>query len=171
MDGAKRRVKIIEMLEKGNTPLSGTVLAAEFGVSRQVIVQDIALLRAIDKNIISTNKGYLLYNKHQEFCKCILHVKHSNEQMREELNCIVDAGGRILDVIVEHEVYGLIAVDLIINSRKDVEEFMKKITENKAKPLKELTCDEHFHTVEADNKHILAEIKRSLKEKGFLLDF
>ena len=171
MDGAKRREKIIEMLEGGDVPVTGTALAAQFGVSRQVIVQDIALLRAIDKNIISTNKGYVLYSRHQQSSKGILHVKHNDAQMREELNAIVDAGGRILDVFVEHEVYGLIAVDLIINSRRDVDEFMKRITENRAKPLKELTCDEHFHTIEADNEQVLEDIKRNLKERGFLLDF
>lgn len=172
MDGAQRRDCILKKLQSGREPVSGTALAKEFDVSRQVIVQDIALLRATNKNILSTNKGYILYGESSRTtCKQIIAVKHSNEQMKDELYSIVDAGARVLDVIVEHEVYGQIAADLMITSRKDVDEFMGRIFNVKAKPLKELTRDEHYHTIEADTEEVLDAAVKGLKEKGYLLDF
>ena len=129
MDGDKRRKEIMELLNTEKDPLSGTSLAKRLGVSRQVIVQDIALLRATNKNILSTNRGYILYGKQEDkmTCKRVVAVKHTDEQMRDELYCIVDAGAKVLDVIVEHELYGQISVDLFINSRRDVDEFMEKL--------------------------------------------
>lgn len=172
MDGAQRREKILELLRTGREPISGTALAKKFGVSRQVIVQDIALLRATNKNILSTNKGYLLYGEQSQSSeRRIIAVKHTDEQMRDELYTIVDAGARVLDVIVEHEVYGQIAVDLLIASRKDVDEFLKHIFSVKAKPLKELTRDEHYHTLEARTEDALNKVEKELREKGYLLDF
>lgn len=172
MDGEQRRKEIIRLLETGSEPVSGAALAKRFGISRQVIVQDIALLRATDKNILSTNKGYMIYGEHhRDKCKRIVAVKHTDEQMQDELYTLVDAGARVLDVVVEHEVYGQIAADLMIASRRDVDEFIAKISANKAKPLKELTCDAHFHTLEAGNEAILDEAEKRLKEKGYLLDF
>lgn len=171
MDGAQRRQKIIELLETGEEPYSGTSLAKIFGVSRQVIVQDIALLRATDKNILSTNKGYVIFGqKEKENCKRIIFVKHTDGQMKDEMYTVVDAGARIVDVIVEHEVYGQIAADLMIASRKDVDDFINRIFAVKGKPLKELTGDEHYHTIEAADEEILDEVQRRLKEKGYLFD-
>ena len=156
MDGEQRRKEIIKLLETGIEPVSGASLAKRFGVSRQVIVQDIALLRATDKNILSTNKGYLIYGQqHKSKCKRIVAVKHTDAQMRDELYALVDAGARVLDVVVEHDVYGQIAADLMIASRRDVDEFIAKIFANKAKPLKELTHDAHFHTLEAENLSLI----------------
>lgn len=170
MDGERRREIILEMLCTGSEPLSGTALAKKLGVSRQVIVQDIALLRATNKNILSTNKGYVMYGKQEGVLnyKKVLAVKHNDGQMREELYTIVDAGAKVLDVIIEHEVYGQLSADLLINSRKDVDEFMEKILSDTAKPLKELTGDVHYHTIEADREEILAEVEEQLREKGYL---
>ncbi|MDO4345287.1 MAG: transcription repressor NadR [Eubacteriales bacterium] len=172
MEGSLRRQKILEMLEQGEAPVSGAALAGIFGVSRQVIVQDIALLRATDKNILSTNKGYVVYGKKKPGrCRRILPVKHTDEQMQDELYTIVDAGAEVLDVVVEHDVYGQIAVDLMISSRRDVDEFIHKIFANPAKPLKELTGDAHYHTIEAGSEAALDEVEKNLKEKGYLIDF
>ena len=73
-DGATRRIELMNRLKQENRPLSGAELAKEFGVSRQVIVQDIALLRATNRNILSTNKGYVLYDPEhgQNLCRRIL---------------------------------------------------------------------------------------------------
>ena len=143
MDGDKRRKEIMELLNTEKDPLSGTSLAKRLGVSRQVIVQDIALLRATNKNILSTNRGYILYGKQGDrmTCKRVVAVKHTDEQMRDELYCIVDAGAKVLDVIIEHEVYGQISVDLFINSRRDVDEFMEKLLANTARPLNSFSYD------------------------------
>lgn len=170
-DGAGRRKKIEEILAKEDNPISATALAKEFGVSRQVIVQDIALLRATNRDILSTNKGYVLLGKQQHAkYRRILPVKHTDEQMREELYCIVDAGAKVLDVIIEHGVYGQISADLMIFSRRDVDEFIRKIFVDTTKPLKELTGDEHFHTIEAESEEVLDEVEAVLRKKGYLLE-
>lgn len=170
MDGERRREIIMELLNTCSEPMSGTSLAGKLGVSRQIIVQDIALLRATNKNILSTNKGYILYGRDDgaKTVKRVLAVKHTDDEMREELYSIVDAGARVLDVIVEHDVYGQIAVDLMIGSRKDVDEFMDKIVSDKAKPLKELTGNIHYHTIEAEKEEILDAAENSLREKNIM---
>ncbi len=169
MEGKKRREKLIELLTLSKEPMSGSELAKTLGVSRQIIVQDIALLRATNKNILSTNKGYLLFvQEPQKFNRCFL-VKHTTEQIEEELCVIVDNGGKVLDVIVMHDIYGQIEADLLINNRQDVYDFVKKVQEKKTTPLKELTDGVHLHTVEADSEEILDRIEKELKERNFLL--
>ena len=169
MEGDVRREKIIDILEKSSRPVSGTELSELLGVSRQIIVQDIALLRAINKSILSTNKGYILYHESRFKCKRSFHVFHDDSQIEDELNTIVDNNGKVLDVVVEHDIYGQITVDLIICSRRDVREFVEKIRNNKTKPLKELTGGVHYHTVEADTEADLDIIEEELKKKGYLI--
>ena len=171
MDGELRREKILQILLNSEQPISGTELAKKLGVSRQIIVQDIALLRAVNKNILSTNKGYLLFLDQQEngkFKKSIK-VQHSESEILDELFTIVDFGGRVLDVVVEHPIYGQIMVDLIINSRTDAEKFMCQVKENRTKPLNELTKGIHYHTIVADSEEELEVIEQKLLEKGYLI--
>ncbi len=173
MDGEKRRAEIIKILEEkqnDKAPVAGTELAKQLGVSRQVIVQDIALLRAVNKNILSTNKGYLLFAEKIEdaACKRFYKVKHSAEGMQQELYTIVDCGGRILDVEVDHPIYGQIMADLIINNRQDVDNFVREVRVFGTKPLSSLTEDVHYHTVEADSEEILDTIEKTLERLGFL---
>lgn len=171
MEGDARRKKILEILYNEGTPVSGTELAGRLGVSRQVIVQDIALLRAVNKNILSTNKGYILFVEKTSINrkKRTYKVKHKDEEILDELNTIVDFGGRILDVVVEHDIYGQISVDLIVNSRADAEAFVKSVAKYKTKPLNDLTHGLHFHTVEADSEEILDKIENELNKKGYLI--
>lgn len=170
MEGATRREKLIEILEQSKEPISGTELAKRLHVSRQVIVQDIALLRAVNKNILSTTKGYIIYvRENKKVNRCFL-MKHEPEKMEDELNCIVDLGGKVLDVIVTHSIYGEIKADLIINSRQDIKDFVKKIDEDNTRPLSTLTENIHLHTIEADSETILDRIEEALKEKGYLLE-
>lgn len=170
MTGEERRTKIIEILHSGEEPVSGAELAKQLNVSRQVIVQDIALLRAVNRNIISTTKGYLLYYQEtQKVNRCFL-VRHTDDQIEEELCMIVDHGGTVLDVIVMHEIYGEISTGLVIKNRKDVYDFIEKLRTHKTVPLKELTGDVHLHTVEADSEEILDSIERKLKEKNYLIE-
>ena len=171
MDGDRRRIEILKQLQSSEQAISGAGLAEKLGVSRQVIVQDIALLRAINKNILSTNKGYVLFheNKQNNKWKRSFKVKHQEDGILEELFLVVDLGGRFLDVVVEHPIYGQITVDLIINNRKDAEKFVEQIKTNKTKPLNELTGGVHYHTIEADCEEVLDEIERELSQKGYLL--
>ena len=170
MEGKKRREKLISLLQQADAPVSGTDLAKLLGVSRQVIVQDIALLRAVDKNILSTNKGYVLYVPEPENgrVKRSFAVSHNKEQIQDELYTIVDYGGKVLDVVVEHDIYGQIMVDLILCNRLDVDEFVERIKTSKSRPLKVLTDGEHWHTVEADSEKVLDKIEGKLREKGYL---
>lgn len=170
MEGGLRREKIIEILKKSTAPVSGSGLADKLNVSRQVIVQDIALLRATNKNILSTNKGYILYHDNMEKFTRTFHVCHGDNQIEDELNTIVDNSGRVLDVVVEHEIYGQITVDLIINSRRDVKDFIERLQKSSsAKPLKELTNGEHYHTVEADSEEDLDIVESELRKKKYLI--
>lgn len=168
MEGSERREKLLTLLKTSTEPLSGTALAKEFSVSRQVIVQDIALLRATNKNILSTAKGYLLYYQENQKVNRCFSVKHTTAQIADELNTIVDHGGKVLDVIVSHPIYGTISADLIIVNRKDVTDFVHKVQAKQTVPLKELTNDRHLHTVEADSEEVLDEIEAALRKKGYL---
>ena len=170
MEGEMRREQLVQLLKQASAPVSGTDLAKRLGVSRQVIVQDIALLRAVNKNILSTNKGYILYAPETSIgrVKRNYAVSHTKEEIRDELYTIVDCGGKVLDVVVEHDIYGQITADLILCNRLDVDEFVERIENSKSRPLKVLTDGEHWHTVEADSERMLDKIEEELKKKGYL---
>ena len=170
MTGEERRRKIIEILMSSDAPVSGMELSKMLNVSRQVIVQDVALLRAVNRNIIPTTKGYVLYYQEaQKVNRCFL-VKHTDEQIEEELCIIVDNGGKVLDVIVMHDIYGEISTGLIIKNRQDVYDFIEKLKGHKTLTLKELTGGIHLHTVEADSEKILDSIEKKLREKNYLVE-
>ncbi|MCD8330795.1 MAG: DNA-binding transcriptional regulator, partial [Lachnospiraceae bacterium] len=129
---------------------------------------DIALLRTAGYDILSTRRGYIL--QEGASCRRVFHVTHDDLHTEDELNIFVDAGGRVLDVFVEHDVYGLIRGELNISSRRQVREFMENLKTGKAVPLKALTCDEHWHTVIADSEETLDFIQGELAQRGYLLD-
>ena len=161
-----RRENLLKLLYENHRPISGENLAKNFDVTRQVIVQDIAILRASGKDIISTNRGYYL---NEERTQKVFKVKHSDRDIRKELNSIVDLGGTIKDVIVHHKVYGRIKKDLNCSSRRDVKIFLDKMNKEKSKPLDVLTGGIHYHTVVAENSEVIEEIEVVLKELGFLI--
>lgn len=171
-DGKERRDKILQCLAHTRVPLSGAELAKQFGVSRQVIVQDIALLRAGNRDILSTNKGYLLFKSiaDESLVRAVVMVKHSTVQVYEEFAAIVELGGRVLDVCVDHDYYGQIRIDLLIQDLKDAEEFVRKMKDSSSQPLKCLTGDVHYHTIAAPSEKVLTLIRRELQERGFLLE-
>ena len=171
MTGEERRNHILQMLKEQASPLSGTALANEFHVSRQVIVQDIALMRAESHDILSTNRGYI-YRREDHIPSQpmrVFFVRHTGEQVLEEFMTIIDLGGKILDVVVEHEIYGQIRVDLLIENSQDAREFYEKMNHSKDLPLMALTGDCHYHTVAAPSEKLLDLIKQELDNKGYLL--
>ena len=168
MTGTERRKKIIEMMRNSSNPMSGTTLAEKTGVSRQVVVQDIALLRSEGNLISATTKGYILENTGKNIR--LFKVCHDNERTEEELNMIVDMGGIILDVVVNHKVYGKLSAPLKIKSRRDVQKFMERLNTGKSTPLLNITSGYHFHHVYAENDEILDEIEEMLREKDFLCE-
>ncbi len=168
MEGTKRREQLMKILGEQTEPISGGELSRLLGVSRQVIVQDITLLRATGINIFSTTKGYLILHSDEPRVKRIFKVKHTTDQIEDELCTFVDNGGKILDVVVNHEIYGDIATALTIRNRQDVYDFVKKVQEKKIVPLKDLTDGIHQHTVVAETEETLDRIERALKTKGYL---
>lgn len=168
MSGVLRRSKLLEIIKSSNQSISATALAKQLGVSRQVIVSDIALLRAADHNITSTNRGYIMHPETSKKASRIFKVNHSNKQIADELNTIVDFGGKAVNVIVNHMIYGTITADLLISSRKDVQDFINELSSNQTRPLKELTNGVHSHTVCADSEELLDIIEEKLREKGYL---
>lgn len=168
MEGTKRRELLVNILNEQTEPVSGGELSKLLGVSRQVIVQDITLLRATGLNIFSTTKGYLIYHSEEPRAKRIFKVRHTTDQIEDELCTFVDNGGKILDVVVNHEIYGDIATALTIRNRQDVYDFVNKVREKKIIPLKDLTDGVHQHTVVADSEETLQRIEKALMEKGYL---
>ena len=61
MNTAQRRTEILKLLQQEEKPVAARAMASQFGVSRQVIVQDIALIRAEGNDVISTNRARSLY--------------------------------------------------------------------------------------------------------------
>ena len=166
MNGEKRRENIIMQLNESELPLSGLQLAKIFNVSRQVIVQDIALLRAEKYDVLSTNLGYML----RKSCKPqrVFFVAHDDQSILDELYTIVDLGGIIIDVQIQHKVYGDFSAQLNIKSRKDAEKLVQNISLGTSIPLKNLTKDVHGHLVQADSKEDLDLIESELRKKGYL---
>lgn len=162
-----RKEKIIEEIKKSDKPISASTLAKKLGVSRQIIVGDVALIRASGTNIIATPRGYILDFKQQNQTYTIA-VNHSQEQMADELYTIVDLGGCAIDVIVDHPVYGQLTGKLHLSSRYDVDQFIKKVNNNQAKPLSQLTDGLHLHTIQCPNEDTYQRIVSALDEKGYL---
>lgn len=171
-DGNSRRKLIMDLLSKQSIPVSGTELAKKFHVSRQVIVQDIALLRAENQPVLSTNKGYVLFSSsggnHQP--RAHIYVSHTVDQTLDEMYTIIDLGGAMLDVFVDHDLYGQIRADLIIRTHQDADDFVARLKSSSSKPLKELTGEYHYHTICAPSEKALNLIKSELKEKGYLIE-
>lgn len=168
MTGGKRREDIINTIQCSKHPVSGTALAKAYQVSRQVIVQDIALIRAAGYDIISTNRGYIL-NAPVGVSR-VFKVSHTDEQLEDELCAIVDLGGKVINVMVNHRVYGHLEANLNISSRRNVAEFLKDIQSGKSSPLKNITSNYHYHLIEADSEETLNLIKNMLIEKGYLVE-
>ena len=166
MSGEERRGKIIQALKNSDKAVSATTLAKEFDVSRQVIVQDVALLRANGKNIFSTNRGYLI--QEDEETTRVFKVQHEDDEVEKELTTIVDLGGTVEDVFVYHKVYGVLRAEMNIKSRMDIRNYMEEIRSGKSSLLKNVTSGYHYHTVRAERVEILDMIQEELQKKGLL---
>lgn len=166
MSGRERREQIVKILNNSKIPVAGTDLAKELGVSRQVIVQDMALIRANGIDVMATNRGYVV--RETKEASRVFKVIHTDEQVEEELNLFVDLGGRVEDVFVYHKVYGVIKVPMNIKSRRDVRKYMEGISSGKSTNLMKLTSNYHYHTIVAEDEQILDLIQEELQQKGFL---
>lgn len=170
MNAGIRREKIVQRLEKAEGPVSATLLAKELGVSRQIIVGDIALLRAAEHAITATPRGYILERQESERGRRFtIACRHDRAQLRDELYTIVDFGGGVLDVIVEHPIYGQLAGKLQVFSRYDADQFCNKLDSNQAPPLCDLTGGIHLHTLLCPDEESFFRIEQQLEEKGILV--
>ncbi len=170
MNSEERRKAITELLKKGSEPISATKLAVEFSVTRQIIVADIALLRASGCRIVSGHKGYTIEKQSDEALTKMIAVKHSQEMVAEELYAVVDNGGKILDIIVEHSLYGKISAELNISSRYEADKFMEKLSETGANPLSMLTEGLHIHTIAVKDEEMFSRIREKLQSLGVLIE-
>ncbi len=173
MNAAKRRELILSYLKSSSTPTSASSLAALLKVSRQIIVSDVALLRAGGMNISATPRGYILSendsDKSAHSFEGILACKHTAAQLQEELYTIVDFGAEIIDVTIEHSLYGQLSGKLNINSRYDADLFLEKIRNNADLPLSSLTEGIHLHKIGCKDKKTFDLIKESLDSKKMLI--
>ena len=167
MTTAQRREEILALLNQADAPIAAKDLAARFGVSRQVIVQDLAVIRASRPNIISTNRGYILQQQ-ETGCLREFKVRHTPEQAEQELNLIVDYGGRVKNISISHRVYGRVTAEMDIRSRQDVNEFVQAINNSHSSVLSSATSGYHYHLIEASSQERLDLIGEQLKKAGFL---
>jgi uncharacterized protein len=167
--GAKRRRRLMEWMRTQTRPVPGSALARHFHVSRQCLVQDVAILRAAGEAILSAPQGYRLPEAQTSAHRAILACKHAPERTEEELQILVDHGVRVLDVVVEHPLYGELRGALMIESRADIQDFLAKWRREKAALLSSLTGGVHLHTVEAHKPEMIARARTQLQARGILL--
>lgn len=168
MKAAERREAVLARLEKETGPVSATVLAKEFSVSRQIIVGDIALLRAAGEDISATPRGYVYTRSSNGLVRKIA-VRHMSDRTEEELTICVDHGCEVQDVIVEHPVYGQIVGELQLVSRYDVRQFIDHVQREKVHSLSELTDGIHLHTLLCRDEESYRLTCKALDEAGILL--
>lgn len=170
MNGEERRAKILTELEQAKSPVTATKLAELCSVTRQIIVADVALLRASGIPIRAEHRGYLLERGDQSRIRKRIICRHEREEVRDEFYAIVDYGGQVHDVIVEHSIYGQIAVSLAITSRKDADDFVRKTALSGASHLSDLTAGIHIHTLSVDSEESFKNICNALSQLGILID-
>lgn len=168
MNSELRRQAIIEALKQAEKPLSATALAGMLAVSRQIIVGDVALLRAAGTEIVATARGYVMERGGGD--RRTVACCHPADAMGRELELMVDFGCTVEDVVVEHPVYGQITCRLDVASRYDVGEFIEKVKAGAAKPLSDLTDGIHLHTLRCPDERAFEGLLAALKKEGFLLE-
>jgi uncharacterized protein len=165
----KRRRRIVQWMHAHGGPIAGADMAKRLHVSRQCLVQDIAILRAGGEEILATPRGYRLPDDASHSHRAVLACRHAPERTQEELHILVDHGVKVLDVIVEHPLYGDLRGSLMIESRADVQDFMNRVNAAHASLLSTLTGGVHLHTIEASRPEMISRVRARLRERGFLL--
>ncbi len=166
MTVSERRKEILHLLQEGESPIAAKDLALRFHVSRQVIVQDMAVIRVAHPNIISTYRGYLFQQvtTHSREFK----LRHTDAQAEEELNSIVDLGGRVQNVSISHKFYGRVTAEMNISSRQDVQEYITALRSGESRHLSNVTGGYHYHLVEALSEDRLDMIEEALEKQGLI---
>ena len=165
-----RREALLLLLKNGDEPLTGGILAQQLGVSRQIIVQDIALLRETGASIVGTSQGYVLESDSRKvtrsvevkaearndrceasndsgLCERTFKVHHDPAQTRDELETIISAGGRVVNVSISHRAYGFLSAPLAIETEEDISRFINDIESGKSAPLSTATSGYHYNLI------------------------
>lgn len=168
MKANDRRAEILSLIGNSQNPVPANFLSEKFSVSRQVIVQDIAILRAQGYGVISTNRGYVLGEGlgAERVFKC----RHTLQELVKESEIIISLGGKVQDILVNHRVYGKITARLELSTLRHAEELYRSLVSGASKPLMSVTDGYHYHTVCADDENKLDEIEKALKQAGFLIE-
>ena len=166
MKVADRRKAIVNLLLSSTEAIPGGKLSEEFGVSRQIIVQDITVLKGLGYEILSTHNGYIIQKSPLK--ERVFKVYHTTEQTEDELNTIVNLGGTVVDVFVWHKVYGKMTAPLNIFSDLHIKQFIEGVRSGKSSELMNVTGGYHYHTVRAESEDILNRICERLTERGYI---
>jgi len=166
MKSDERRKSIVNLLLSENRPVSGSELSEKYGVSRQIIVKDISILKEHGNDILATSAGYVI--RSSPLKDRVFKVFHTTEQTEDELKLIVDLGGTVADVFVWHKAYGKMEAKLNISSRAQIEQFIESVRTGKSVELMHITGGYHYHTVRAENEEVLNRIELALTEKGYI---
>ncbi len=167
MKVAERRKAIVNLLLSAKEPISGGELAQKFDISRQIIVQDITVLKGTGYEILSTSQGYVMQKS--PFLERVFKVRHTTEQTEDELSLIVELGGTVVDVFVWHKVYGKIEATLNIFSPLHIKQFLEGVRTGQSTELMHITGGYHYHTVRADTEDILDRIENALGKRGYIV--
>lgn len=166
MKAVERRKAIVNLLLSSTDAISGGKLSEEFGVSRQIIVQDITVLKGSGYDILSTHNGYIIQKSPLK--ERVFKVHHTTQQTEDELNTIVNLGGTVVDVFVWHKVYGKMEAPLNIFSPMHVKQFIEGVRSGKSTELMNITGGYHYHTVRAESEEILDKIGNALEKRQYI---
>ncbi len=166
MKSGERRKSIVNLLVSEKRPISGNELSEKYGVSRQIIVKDISILKEQGIDIFATNSGYVIHSSPLK--ERVFKLYHTTEQTEDELQTIVDLGGTVSDVYVWHKAYGKMEAKLNISSRSQIAQFIESVRTGKSVELMHITGGYHYHTVRADNDEVLDRIAKALNEKNYI---
>ena len=168
MKANQRRSEILSLIGNSQNPVPANLLSEKYSVSRQVIVQDIAILRAQGYGVISTNRGYVLGSGvgAERVFKC----RHTLQELVSESEIIISNGGKVEDITVNHRVYGKISARLELTTPRHAEELYRSLVSGASKPLMSVTDGYHYHTVSAESEECLDKIEQELRRAGYLIE-
>ena len=166
MKADERRKSIVNLLLSEKRPISGNELSEKYGVSRQIIVKDILILKTQGNDILATNSGYMIQSSPLK--ERVFKVFHTTAETEDELQTIVDLGGTVADVYVWHKAYGKMEAKLNISSRSQIEQFIESVRTGKSVELMHITGGYHYHTVRAASEETLDKIESALNSKKYI---
>lgn len=170
MSPKERQDFILQLLNNKQKPITGGMIAEKTGVSRQVIVQDISILKALNHPIMASSQGYFYVSHQSNMVRHMIAVNHSPAETKKELYLLVDHGVTVENVIVEHPIYGELTASVMVSTRREVDQFLQNVQETNASYLSELTGGVHLHTLEADSMEKIKKACEELKRENILLE-